>query len=109
MGVTISYRGSLGDLDRVEDFEDCVLDLALDLGGQALGSDDAQPVSGLSVVQLKRALRGAAFALGALFPLRTDGTLDQSAFDELRDTIQGLQTDVFAELCRFRQRRAGES
>jgi len=35
MGVTISYRGSLADLDRVEDFEDRVLDLALELGGEA--------------------------------------------------------------------------
>ncbi len=35
MGVTISYRGSLAGLDRVEDFEDRVLDLALELGGQA--------------------------------------------------------------------------
>ena len=35
MGVTIFYRGSLADLDRIEDFEDRVLDLALELGGQA--------------------------------------------------------------------------
>jgi len=33
MGVTISYCGSLADLDRIEDFEDRVLDLALELGG----------------------------------------------------------------------------
>ena len=35
MGVTISYRGSLADIGRVEDFEDRVLDLALEIGGQA--------------------------------------------------------------------------
>ncbi|MGA2257737.1 MAG: hypothetical protein ABSG53_24000, partial [Thermoguttaceae bacterium] len=35
MGITISYRGVLANLDRVEDFEDRVLDLALELGGQA--------------------------------------------------------------------------
>ena len=35
MGITVHYRGTLKDLDRVEDFEDRVLDLALDLGGQA--------------------------------------------------------------------------
>ncbi len=35
MGVTIFYRGSLSDLSRVEDFEDRVLDLALELGGEA--------------------------------------------------------------------------
>ncbi|MCX7428184.1 MAG: hypothetical protein NTW96_21465 [Planctomycetia bacterium] len=45
MGVTISYRGSLEDLDRLEDFEDRALDLALELGGQAqvwrsAGDDD---------------------------------------------------------------------
>jgi hypothetical protein len=33
MGVTIHYRGSLADLSRVEDFEDRLIDLALDLGG----------------------------------------------------------------------------
>ena len=35
MGITISYRGTIASLDRVEDFEDRVLDLALELGGQA--------------------------------------------------------------------------
>ncbi len=35
MGITVHYRGALADLDRIVDFEDRVLDLALDLGGQA--------------------------------------------------------------------------
>ena len=35
MGITIHYRGAIANLDRVEDFEDRVLDLALELGGQA--------------------------------------------------------------------------
>jgi hypothetical protein len=35
MGVTIHYRGSLASMDRIEDFEDRVLDLALEMGGQA--------------------------------------------------------------------------
>ena len=35
MGITISYRGTLADLDRVEDFEDRVLDLVLNSAGQA--------------------------------------------------------------------------
>jgi hypothetical protein len=80
------------------------------LGGlaQALGSDDFRPLSGLSVVQLKRALRGAAFALGALFPLRTEAKLDEPAFEELRDTIEALQTDMFAELSHLRQRNEDE-
>lgn len=33
MGVTIHYRGSIADLDRVEDFEDRMIDLSLALGG----------------------------------------------------------------------------
>ncbi len=35
MGVTVHYRGQFADLDRVEDFEDRVLDLVLDLSGKA--------------------------------------------------------------------------
>jgi hypothetical protein len=66
-------------------------------------------MSGLSVVQLKRALRGAAFALGALFPLKASGALDQAAFRELQATIDQLQTGIYAELTRLRQRRAGDT
>ncbi|MBN2579403.1 MAG: hypothetical protein JXB10_10460 [Pirellulales bacterium] len=46
MGVTIFYRGSLNDLNRVGDFEDCVLNLVLELGGQARvwrSNDDEDP------------------------------------------------------------------
>lgn len=46
MGVTIFYRGRIDDLSRIEDFEDRVLDLALDLGGAARiwrSSDDDDP------------------------------------------------------------------
>src|SRR5713101_765425 len=35
MGITIAYRGRLADLTRIEDFEDRLLDLALEVGGQA--------------------------------------------------------------------------
>jgi hypothetical protein len=77
-------------------------------GTVPFSESDFQPAPGLSVVQLKRALRGAAFALGALFPLRANGALDQAAFDELHNTIRDLQTDVFAELSRLRQRREDE-
>ncbi len=34
MGVTIHYHGQLADPSRIEDFEDRVLDLVLELGGQ---------------------------------------------------------------------------
>jgi len=33
MGITVSYRGSIEDLVRVEDLEDRVVDLALEIGG----------------------------------------------------------------------------
>jgi hypothetical protein len=217
MGITISYRGTLANLDRIEDFEDRVLDLALELGSQAhlwrtaadkdssrlirgvildlcpgqettsllvspegwlIGladiedaeelaegdesdddggfeapdrhplqrrasdllmrlhkvmppaaearsrsggaltegacdiagglaqalsfDDDDEFAAGLCVVQLKRALRGAAFALGALYPLRADDLLDVETFDELHATITGLQKDIYEELRRRR-------
>jgi hypothetical protein len=76
------------------------------MGGlaQSLGSEDFEPPLGLSLVQLKRALRGAAFALGALYPLEANGTIDKAAASELRETIEGLQTDIYAILSRLRQR-----
>ena len=72
---------------------------------QALGfDDDDEFAAGLCVVQLKRALRGAAFALGALFPLRADGLIDESIFEELHATLEGLQSDIYDELRRRRGR-----
>ena len=71
---------------------------------QALSfEDDDEFSAGLCVVQLKRALRGAAFALGALFPLSADGVIDESAFQELHATLEGLQSDIYDELRRRRQ------
>ena len=35
MGVTIHYRGQMADLSRIEDFEDRLIDFALEFGGQA--------------------------------------------------------------------------
>src|SRR5262249_17711848 len=55
---------------------------------------------GPRVVQLKRALRGAAFALGALFPLRS--ILSARRFDELFRTLQQMETDIASELGRVR-------
>jgi hypothetical protein len=46
MGISIAYRVRLADLSRVEDFEDRLLDLALEMGGMARiwrSSDDANP------------------------------------------------------------------
>ena len=35
MGVTIAYRGQLADCARIEDFEDRLVDCALEMGAQA--------------------------------------------------------------------------
>ena len=68
--------------------------------------EDVIEMYGLHVTQLKRALRGAAFARGALFPLRPALTAEQ--FDELHRTLGQLEQDVFQELGRLRaERRAG--
>jgi hypothetical protein len=77
------------------------------MGGlaQALGLHEPPTLSGLSIVQLKRALRGAAFASGSLYPLRADGTLDQQTFDELTDTISQIESGIYAELARLRSQR----
>jgi hypothetical protein len=74
------------------------------MGGlaQALGTRDLGLDFGLNVVQLKRALRGAAFALGTLIPLRAEGILDDTVFAELRDTIKSLEADILDELRRLR-------
>ena len=82
---------------------------AFDIAGglaQALSfEDDDDFAVGLCVVQLKRALRGAAFALGALFPLRADGLIDEAIFEELHATLQGLESEIYDEL---RRRREGK-
>jgi hypothetical protein len=80
------------------------------LGGlaQALGGPNYEPLSGLALVQLKRALRGAAFALGMLFPLRADGQLSPDVFDQLSSTLKSLQDDIYAEVARLREAREPE-
>ena len=55
---------------------------------------------GLRVVQLKRALRGAAFARGALFPLRS--TMSKEQFDELFRRLEQMETDIVSELGKVR-------
>ena len=73
------------------------------MGGlaQALSHRDDDAVDhGLRVVQLKRALRGAAFARGALFPLRS--TMSEEQFDELFRMLQQMETDIVSELGKVR-------
>ncbi len=75
------------------------------MGGlvQALGTDDWQPPPQLAVPQLKRALRGAAYAQGALFSLRTEGIASEDIFDELHATLQTLEHGTLDELRRIRE------
>ena len=77
------------------------------LGGlaQALGDREFEQLTGLALVQLKRALRGAAFAFGMLFPLRAEGSLAPVHFDELAATLKEIQTDIYAERIRLRETR----
>jgi hypothetical protein len=74
---------------------------------QVLSSRDHDPDDyGLRVVHLKRALRGAAFARGALFPLRS--TISAEQFDELFGTLQQMETDIVSELGKVRSEHAGD-
>ncbi len=60
---------------------------------------------GLALVQLKRALRGVAFASGALYPLQADGLLSPEEFEDLQRTIQQLEDGIVGELTRIREER----
>ena len=83
-----------------------LMDGVLEISGglaQALGmSEDDEFAAGLGIVQLKRSLRGAAFASGALFPLKADGLIDEAAFSELHATLKKLESDIYEELHRRR-------
>jgi hypothetical protein len=68
--------------------------------------DDDADVFGLRVVQFKRALRGAAFARGALFPLRP--AMSKEQFDELFRTLERMATDIVTELGKVRGERRGD-
>jgi hypothetical protein len=75
------------------------------MGGlaQALGSERWQPPPRLAVPQLKRALRGAAYAQGALFSLRAEGVASDELFAEVRAALQSLETGALDELRRIRE------
>jgi hypothetical protein len=68
--------------------------------------DDDADDFGLRIVQFKRALRGAAFARGALFPLRS--AMSKEQFDELYKTLERMQTDIVSELAKVREERRGD-
>jgi hypothetical protein len=42
-----------------------------------------------------------------LFPLRADGLLTPTEFEELCETIKSLQSDIYAELAHLREAREG--
>jgi hypothetical protein len=86
---------------------DALLNGAGDMVGglaQALGPEEEMVNYGLSIVQLKRALRGAAHAEGALYPLHSEGVIDKRTSDELHDAFHSFQTDIYGQLAEFRQR-----
>lgn len=107
MTRVFDFSASLPEKSPSQGQLDALLQGAADIVGglaQALDVEDCPIDYGLSIVQLKRALRGAAYALGSLTPLRSDGLLDQSTFEELHKTLEALQTDIYAELTRYRER-----
>ncbi len=74
---------------------------------QALSGPDEDALDfGLRLVQLKRALRGVAFARGAVYPLRS--ILGKEVSDELFDTLKELATDIASEIGRIRSEHAGD-
>ncbi len=90
------------------------LDTLLQGAGDAMGGL-AQSLSrrghdavsyGLRVVQLKRALRGTAFARGALFPLRSTMSAEHS--EELFRTLKQMETDIVSELSKVRSEHRGD-
>lgn len=75
------------------------------IGGlaQALSSSPSDVV-GLSTVQLKRALRGTAFARGALIPLQIEGILPKEACHQLASELEFIAAEIQDELARLRDR-----
>ena len=57
---------------------------------------------GRATVQLKRALRGSAFATGALFPLRAAAQLMPDIFKELLASLKQIEKAILEELKRVR-------
>jgi hypothetical protein len=55
---------------------------------------------GLCIAQLKRALRGAAFACGALFALRS--ILSAEQFDELFRVLEQMDADIVSKMGKIR-------
>ena len=84
--------------DPLDPVEGALMDVA---GGiaQALGPCDGESGdTGWRLVQLKRALRGAAFARGALFMAKGVGRLDEDDFEQLHGAIQEIEGALVDEM-----------
>ena len=90
MGITIHYRGTIDDPDRLEDMENRIVDLAFALGGQATiwrSYADHNPQRMVRGVMLNMAPGHETFSLlvspeGHLTPLWQIEEAEQAPFDE---------------------------
>lgn len=62
--------------------------------------------AGLCLVQLKRALRGAAFVSGAMFLLRGEKTIDSEVLRPLHDEADAIQREIVELLRSIREAQA---
>ncbi len=94
-----------GNCNLIQTYMHGLGDLAGGLA-QALmdGETELDPMQrGLAIVQLKRALRGAAFASGALFPLRDMQLLGKDDFDDFHERLDKIRNHATDLLNRFRE------
>lgn len=89
---------------------DSALQGAMELNGglvQALSTADEWSNDpddrGLSLVQLKRALRGAAFVVGSLYVLRVKQTISDDEFVKFKKEVEDIQTEIVGLLKELRQ------
>ena len=78
--------------------------LAQVLGSWESGEDEDDGSVGLNVVQLKRALRGAAFALGALVPARAAGLLAKEDAEFIGREAEAIEGEIRERLWSARER-----
>jgi hypothetical protein len=108
MSMELMVRVTKLRRDRPADLPDPLLDVQGGLGdvmgglAQALCSHGLDEEDGLdtgwNLVQLKRALRGAAFARGALFRAKHEKRLNREEFDAFQSTLQSLEKDVLIQI-----------
>ena len=89
MGITVHYRGVMKDLERVEEFEDRVIDLALEVGASA------QLWRSASVDDASRVVRGLMLDLSP-----DPATADKSFAEWLLQNRDQLGDKYASELAR---------